>query len=495
MLRMDQVHVVRHKVLVEGVSVRKVAKALGISRNTVRRYVEGAVVPGMRAEAPRGKPVLERVRPRLEAMLTDSPRWTGGKQRLTASQIHRLLLGEGLTVGVTLVREYVAEWKRQRREVFVPLAYQPGDLAEVDFFEVLVDVAGQRQKAWMLLVRLMHSGRDFAWLYPRQDQVCFLDGHVRAFEHFGAVPQRLAYDNLKAAVARVLVGSERELASRFLALASHYVFEASFARPRTGHDKGGVEARGKGIRWQHLVPIPSGPDLETISRQLLVRLDARCSDVRDSEGRSIADRFADERPRMLPLPEQRYRAAATRLVAVSRRSLVKVDGAVYSVWCEWAGLDVTAYAGVDEVELVGPDKRRVVHRRQRFGGRSVDYRHYLPELARKPQAVRQVAHELVRDLGEPFSAAWTRLVDQHGPKQAARIFAHVLQAVVDVGYDVVIERLQRGLADGTPLALAVRPPPPAPPSVALDSLPAGLQNIEVVAACARDYDTLLRGAQ
>jgi transposase len=94
-------------------------------------------------------------------------------------------LAEGFSVGVTLVREAVAEWRRNRREVFVPLVYHPGDLAEVDFFEVLVDVAGARQKAWMLVVRLMHSGRDYARIYPRQDQVCFLAGHVRAFAHFG----------------------------------------------------------------------------------------------------------------------------------------------------------------------------------------------------------------------------------------------------------------------------------------------------------------------
>jgi hypothetical protein len=110
---------------------------------------------------------MDLVKPRLAALLAESPRWTGGKQRLTATRLHRLLLGEGLAVGVTLVKEYVAEWKRQRREVFVPLVYHPGDLAEVDFFEVLVDVGGKRQKAWMLLVRLMHSRRDFAWLYPR----------------------------------------------------------------------------------------------------------------------------------------------------------------------------------------------------------------------------------------------------------------------------------------------------------------------------------------
>jgi transposase len=116
----------------------------------------------------------------------------------------------------------VVEWKRRRREVFVPLVYPAGDLAEVDFFEVLLDLGGERQKAWMFVMRLMHSGRDFACLYVRQDQTSFLDGHVRAFEHFQCVPQRIAYDNLKAAVTKLLVGSERELSMRFEALASHY---------------------------------------------------------------------------------------------------------------------------------------------------------------------------------------------------------------------------------------------------------------------------------
>ena len=52
------------------------------------------------------------------------------------------------------------------------------------------------------MIRLMYSGRDFAWLYDRCDKVSFLDGHVRAFEHFGGVPQRTIYDNLSAAVTR-----------------------------------------------------------------------------------------------------------------------------------------------------------------------------------------------------------------------------------------------------------------------------------------------------
>ena len=97
----------------------------------------------------------------------------------------------------TGVKTAVAEWRRQRREVFILLTYRPGDLAEVDFFEVLVDVAGTRRKAWLFLLRLIYSGRDFASIYERQDQISFLEGHGRASAHFGGVPARAAYDYLR----------------------------------------------------------------------------------------------------------------------------------------------------------------------------------------------------------------------------------------------------------------------------------------------------------
>src|SRR5260370_19943247 len=144
-----------------------------------------------------------------------------------------MVRAEGFTIGVTMVKEAVAEWKRKRREVFVPLVYPAGDLAEVDFFEVLVELAGAMVKVWMFVMRLMHSGRDFAWLYTRQDQTSFLDGHVRAFAHFGFVPQRIAYDNLKAAVAQMLRGSARLPTVRVAAVSPHDLLQAGFCRPRT----------------------------------------------------------------------------------------------------------------------------------------------------------------------------------------------------------------------------------------------------------------------
>jgi len=479
MLRMDQVHVVRHKVLVEGRSARRVAREMGVSRNTVKRYLSQAA-PTRVERLPRGRPVWEKAKARLQALLSESPQWTGGKQRLTATRLHAMLVTEGFTIGVTTVKEAVAEWKRRRREVFVPLVYPAGDLAEVDFFEVLVELAGTMVKVWMFVMRLMHSGRDFAWLYTRQDQTSFLDGHVRAFAHFGCVPQRIAYDNLKAAVAKTLVGSERLLAARFEALSSHYLFEACFCRPRTGHDKGGVESRGKAIRWQHLVPIPRGADLGAMRSALLARLDAEHD----------AMRFAAERAQSVPLPIAPFDARRTHSPSVSQRSLVCVEGGVYSVPCEWAGLDVTAHVGADDVDIVGPTGA-VHHARKRFGERSIDYRHYVRELAKKPQAVRQVAAELTRDLGPAFVDAWRSLVDAHGPKQGARIFAKVLAHVENRGIDSVAATLTAALARSEPLLLALAPPHATLAQVANDSLPGHLRDVQIESGCAADYDALL----
>jgi hypothetical protein len=141
-----------------------------------------------------------------------------------------------------------------------------------------------------------------------------------------------------------------------------------------------------------------------------------------------------------------------------------IERLVYSVWSTWARRDVVAYAGVDEITLVFVgDARVVVHPRQPFGGRSVDYRHYVRELARKPQALRQVADELIAALDEPFAAAWRMLVDQHGPKQAARLFAQVLGAIEARG-EQARSRWSRssGERPGLVVTLACGPPHASP---------------------------------
>jgi hypothetical protein len=110
------------------------------------------------------------------------------------ARIHRQLLTEGYTISDRSVRQYVRQKQLQAAEVFVPLSYRPGELAEVDFFDVVVEERGQQRHAWKFLMHLMYSGYDFVWLYDHCDQLALRDAHVRAFGYFGGVPHRIAYD-------------------------------------------------------------------------------------------------------------------------------------------------------------------------------------------------------------------------------------------------------------------------------------------------------------
>jgi len=105
MLRMDQVNVIRHKVLIEGQSIRRVAREMGLSRLTVRKYVEHSE-PRARRYTPRARPVWERVRPHLEELLAQWEPRTTAKQRLTGVRLHRALREDGYQVGLTMIHEY-----------------------------------------------------------------------------------------------------------------------------------------------------------------------------------------------------------------------------------------------------------------------------------------------------------------------------------------------------------------------------------------------------
>jgi len=177
---METVHVIRHKHTVEKLSIRQISRDMGIDRKTVRKYLAESAPLRVEPE-PRSQLVMASVGPRIDEILEDWKGRTTKKQRVTSPRMHRELIAEGFEVGERTVRGYLAEKRRVAAEVFVPLVHRPGDDAQVDFFEVTVEEDGIARKAWKLLVRLMHSGRDFIHIYDRCDQLSFLDGHVRAF--------------------------------------------------------------------------------------------------------------------------------------------------------------------------------------------------------------------------------------------------------------------------------------------------------------------------
>ena len=176
---------------------------------------------------------------------------------------------------------------------------------------------------------------------------------------------------------------------------------------------------------------------------------------------------------------------------VRRKATVQLEGAWYSVPSRWAGLHATAHFGVEDVRIVCRGEV-VSHPRQRFGARSIRYRHYLPELARKPQAARQVAPELVAELGEPYGRLWALLVEARGEADAARTLARVLGAIGEHGEEPVQVAITTALAtqrtDLLALTAVVTKRPERNP------VPASLAGYDVAVARAADYDHLLLAA-
>ena len=106
-LRVDQVHVIRHKVLVAGRSQRQAAKELSLFRLTVRKYLQQAV-PVRHEAQPRARPEWDAVRADWRPCWRSRRARRGGKQKLTAARLHALLAEDGHAVGLTLVKMAMA---------------------------------------------------------------------------------------------------------------------------------------------------------------------------------------------------------------------------------------------------------------------------------------------------------------------------------------------------------------------------------------------------
>jgi transposase len=225
--------------------------------------------PPPRKTPVRAAPRLDPAKPLIDAMLTedlDAPR----KQRHTARRVLARLVDEhGLAeITYSTVRDYVrvrrgeiwAAAGRSLGEVFVPQTHEPGAEGEVDFADLWIILAGVKTKVFLFTFRLSFSGKAVHRAFATQSQEAFLEGHVAAFDVLGGVPMvHVRYDNLKAAVSRVLSGRNRLESARWVSFRSHYGFDAFYCKPgREGaHEKGGVEGEGGRFRRTHLVPMPS----------------------------------------------------------------------------------------------------------------------------------------------------------------------------------------------------------------------------------------------
>ena len=167
------------------------------------------------------------------------------------------------------MRNHVRERRRcsalQARATFVPQSYAWGSEAQVDWYEAVADLGGDRVKLQVFCMRSMASGAAFHRAYPRATQQAFLEAHEHAFAYFGGVFRILRYDNLTSAVRKILRGRRREETVRFVAFRSHWRFAGAVLHARGRAREGRRGGRGRLLPPQPLGAGPIGQRTSTSS--------------------------------------------------------------------------------------------------------------------------------------------------------------------------------------------------------------------------------------
>jgi len=194
MIEVDQYQRIRFMFAVEGHSQRAIAKTLGVSRNTVRKYCQGAVPPGEREPTQRTAAVADAVRKTVQEWLQHdaaAPR----KQRHTAQRSYdRLVAEHDFTGGSSTIRRLVRALRDSTPEAYLPLEFSPGEAGQVDWGAAQVWLDEKPVEGQFFCLRLCYSGAPFVVAFPRQQTEFFLEGHRLAVACLGGVPVRLIYE-------------------------------------------------------------------------------------------------------------------------------------------------------------------------------------------------------------------------------------------------------------------------------------------------------------
>ncbi len=392
-----------------GFSKRQIAKTLSLSRKTVDKYTDVdyvvPVLPHLHSVEPRPAPKMDKWKPIIARWLeedTERPR----KQRRTARKIYKDLVRiHQAEVSEVSVRRYVAQCKGVRtREAFVPLEFSPGSMAESDFGHALVILAGREQTLPFYVTRLMACSVSFVKMYPHEKLEAFLDGTGSGLSFFGGVPGKIIYDNASPIVREVLGGGKRVQTPEFKALQAHYGFEAVFANPGRGNEKGGAENLVQWAQRNLFSPVPEAASLRELNEWLLGQcmLDAQTR-RRPEGGQRVAELWEQEQVHLGALPARPFPACRHRFARVDKCLLVDWDRAHYSAPAAYAQKPLLLRVFWDHVELADGERTVAVHERQAPGGSSLQLAHYLPVLERKPRAV---AHAAVIARGAPAIARY-----------------------------------------------------------------------------------------
>ena len=218
-------------------------------------------------------------------------------------------------------------------EATVPLNFAPAEAAQVDFGAgpVLVDpAAGEPRRTWCFVMTLAWSRHQYVEFVWDQTVATWLGCHRRAFEWFGAVPERLIIDNPKCAITRACI-HDPLVQRAYAECAEGYGFRIDPCPPADPQKKGIVEAGVKYVK-RNFLPLRQFRDLAELNAQahrwVMEEAGVR---VHGTTREQPLERFAIERPLLRPLPAIAPDLGTWHRVVVHRDCHVQFDRRLYSV--------------------------------------------------------------------------------------------------------------------------------------------------------------------
>ena len=349
----------------EGHSIRGISRELGISRNTVRRYVRSPEVPKAKTRSKRGSkldPYTGYIDERLSEGLDNCV--------VLLREIREL----GYDGSYPTLTSYVRPRRRPRQpKATVRFETEPGEQAQVDWgvFSYIAE-NGRRRRMWGFVMVMGFSRAIYVELVRRADVATFIRCHINAFEYFGGVPRRCLYDNAKVVVIERDDEGRHEWNSRMLDFARRVGFDLRLCRPYRAQTKGKVESGVKYVR-RNFWPSARFTDDADLNRQALEWCDVVANErVHGTTGRVPRMMLEVERSSLGVLPDRSGLGVYLREDRkVGRDGYVNWGGSWYGVPWTWAGSTVQVGVNAGTVEIWSGSERLAVHpkahrRRQRL---------------------------------------------------------------------------------------------------------------------------------
>ena len=376
-----------------GESQRSIAKSMGISRNTVKKYCEGETVPWVRKTPERKASVLtEDILTFIASCIEEDKSEGLKKQTHTARRIYdRLVAEKGFEGGESTIRRAVREIREKMPKVFIPLQFEPAEAMQVDWGEATIYLNNEKTLVNLFCARLCYSCRPVVLAYRRQNEESFLDAFVTTFTVLNGSPEKVIFDNGKVAVKDGF-GAHARMQDGYSALSAHYGFDAVFCNPAEGHEKGLVEGLVGWARRNICVPVPKVNSIQELNTLLL----ARCLEYENHRIRgrhaSVREMYYEEQARLHKLPAYVFETAKCLNARVNAFSTVRFKTNRYSVPVKYVGYEVSVKGYPETVEIYF--KGNLISQHTRLMGKEQSSYHlsdYMPLLKQRPRAILDAA--------------------------------------------------------------------------------------------------------